>query len=55
MKIAVLGISTMGFLMARRLCGAVHEVHVWNRTPVKAECLCARHTDHHGGRQTRCV
>ena len=39
MKIAVLGIGTMGFLMARRLCEAGHEVHAWNRTPQKADRL----------------
>ena len=39
MKIAVLGIGTMGFLMARRLCEAGHEVHAWNRTPKKANRL----------------
>ncbi len=37
MKIAVLGIGFMGFPMARRLCEAGHEVHVWNRSRDKAE------------------
>lgn len=41
MKIAVLGIGFMGFPMARRLCKAGHEVHVWNRTPEKAQRLAA--------------
>lgn len=39
MKIAFLGIGLMGFPMARRLCEAGHEVHVWNRTLVKAQLL----------------
>jgi 3-hydroxyisobutyrate dehydrogenase-like beta-hydroxyacid dehydrogenase len=39
MKICVLGIGLMGFPMARRLCEAGHEVHVWNRTRSKAERL----------------
>ncbi len=39
MKIAVLGIGFMGFPMARRLCEAGHEVHVWNRSRDKAERL----------------
>ena len=37
MKIAVLGIGFMGFPMARRLCEAGHQVHVWNRSRDKAE------------------
>jgi len=41
MKIAVLGIGFMGFPMARRLCEAGHEVHVWNRTRDKAERVTA--------------
>lgn len=41
MKIAVLGIGFMGFPMARRLCEAGHEVHVWNRTPAKAQRLAS--------------
>lgn len=39
MKIAVLGIGNMGLPMARRLCDAGHEVHVWNRSPEKAQRL----------------
>jgi 2-hydroxy-3-oxopropionate reductase len=39
MKIAFLGIGLMGFPMARRLCEAGHEVHVWNRTFAKAQLL----------------
>jgi 3-hydroxyisobutyrate dehydrogenase-like beta-hydroxyacid dehydrogenase len=39
MKIAFLGIGLMGFPMARRLCEAGHEVHVWNRTLAKAQLL----------------
>lgn len=41
MNIAVLGIGLMGFPMARRLCRAGHNVHVWNRSPDKAERLAA--------------
>jgi 2-hydroxy-3-oxopropionate reductase len=41
MKIAVLGIGFMGFPMARRLCEAGHEVHVWNRSRDKAERVAA--------------
>jgi 3-hydroxyisobutyrate dehydrogenase-like beta-hydroxyacid dehydrogenase len=41
MKIAVLGIGLMGFPMARRLCEAGHTVHVWNRTPSKAQLLAS--------------
>jgi 3-hydroxyisobutyrate dehydrogenase-like beta-hydroxyacid dehydrogenase len=41
MKIALLGIGLMGFPMGRRLCEAGHTVHVWNRTPAKAERLIA--------------
>ncbi len=39
MKLAFLGIGLMGFPMARRLCEAGHEVHVWNRSRDKAERL----------------
>jgi 3-hydroxyisobutyrate dehydrogenase-like beta-hydroxyacid dehydrogenase len=39
MKIAFLGIGLMGFPMARRLCEAGHDVHVWNRTSAKAQLL----------------
>ena len=41
MKIALLGIGLMGDPMARRLCQAGHEVHVWNRTAAKAQALAA--------------
>jgi 3-hydroxyisobutyrate dehydrogenase-like beta-hydroxyacid dehydrogenase len=40
-KIAVLGIGLMGLPMARRLCEAGHDVHVWNRTRAKAQPLVA--------------
>lgn len=39
MKIAILGIGLMGFPIGKRLCAAGLEVHVWNRTRVKAERL----------------
>ncbi len=39
--IALLGIGMMGTPMARRLCAAGYRVHVWNRTPAKAEALQA--------------
>ncbi len=39
MNIALLGTGLMGHPMARRLCGAGHTVHVWNRTRAKAEDL----------------
>jgi 2-hydroxy-3-oxopropionate reductase len=39
MKIAILGIGLMGYPMGRRLCEAGHTVHVWNRTPHKAQRL----------------
>jgi 3-hydroxyisobutyrate dehydrogenase-like beta-hydroxyacid dehydrogenase len=39
MNIAVLGIGFMGFAIGQRLCMAGHVVHVWNRTPEKAERL----------------
>ena len=41
MKIAVLGIGMMGYPMARRLCEAGHEVHVWNRTKHRAQRLAS--------------
>ena len=37
--IALLGVGMMGTPMARRLCAAGYCVHVWNRTPAKAEAL----------------
>jgi 2-hydroxy-3-oxopropionate reductase len=39
MKVAVLGLGLMGLPMARRLCQAGLEVHVWNRTAAKAAPL----------------
>lgn len=39
LRVAVLGIGMMGFPMARRLCEAGCEVHVWNRSRDKAERL----------------
>ena len=48
MKIAVLGIGFMGFPMARRLCEAGHEVHVWNRSHDKAERVAAFGATVHG-------
>lgn len=41
MRIAFLGIGLMGLPMARRLCEAGFEVHVWNRTIAKAQPLSA--------------
>lgn len=41
MKIAFLGIGLMGLPMARRLCEAGFETHVWNRTVAKAQPLAA--------------
>jgi 3-hydroxyisobutyrate dehydrogenase-like beta-hydroxyacid dehydrogenase len=41
MKIAFLGIGLMGLPMARRLCEAGFETHVWNRTASKAQPLVA--------------
>jgi 3-hydroxyisobutyrate dehydrogenase-like beta-hydroxyacid dehydrogenase len=41
MKIAFLGLGTMGSLMARRLLAAGHEVTVWNRHRAKAEPMAA--------------
>jgi len=46
MKLAFLGIGLMGFPMARRLCEAGHEVHVWNRSRDKAERLVTLATVH---------
>ncbi len=39
--IAVVGLGAMGRRIARRLPDAGHELHVWNRTPEKAEELVA--------------
>lgn len=38
-RIAVLGTGLMGAPMARRLIGAGHDVHVWNRSRDKADAL----------------
>ncbi len=40
-RIALLGTGKMGLPMARRLCEAGFELHVWNRTRAKAEPLAA--------------
>lgn len=48
LPIAVLGIGMMGLPMARRLCEAGHQVHVWNRTRAKAEALAAAGATVHG-------
>jgi 3-hydroxyisobutyrate dehydrogenase-like beta-hydroxyacid dehydrogenase len=42
MNIAFLGIGLMGLPMARRLCEAGFETHVWNRTQAKAQPLAAQ-------------
>ncbi|MCD2513467.1 NAD(P)-dependent oxidoreductase [Comamonas endophytica] len=49
LKIAVLGIGMMGLPVARRLCRAGHEVHVWNRTRARAEPLAAEGARVHEG------
>lgn len=41
LRITILGTGMMGVPMARRLSGAGHEVHAWNRTRDKAEPLAA--------------
>ena len=41
LHIAVLGTGMMGLPIARRLCQAGHQVHVWNRTRAKAEPLAS--------------
>ena len=41
LRIAVLGIGLMGLPMARRLCEAGQQVHVWNRTRAKAQPLAS--------------
>ena len=41
LRITVLGTGMMGVPMARRLSGAGHTVHAWNRTRDKAEPLAA--------------
>lgn len=41
MKVAFLGLGSMGMPMARNLLRAGHEVAAWNRSPEKAEALAA--------------
>ncbi len=41
MKLTLLGTGRMGLPMARRLCQAGHELHVWNRSIDKAQPLAA--------------
>ena len=41
MKLTLLGTGRMGFPMARRLCQAGHQLHVWNRSADKAAPLAA--------------
>jgi 3-hydroxyisobutyrate dehydrogenase-like beta-hydroxyacid dehydrogenase len=48
LRIAVLGTGMMGLPMARRLCEAGHEVHVWNRTQAKAILLAEHGAQVHG-------
>jgi 3-hydroxyisobutyrate dehydrogenase-like beta-hydroxyacid dehydrogenase len=40
-SVSVLGIGRMGLPMARRLCQAGYDVHVWNRSADKAQILAA--------------
>lgn len=47
MRIAVLGTGLMGAPMARRLIAAGFDVHVWNRSPGKAEALKADGAETH--------
>src|SRR5579872_2776171 len=42
MRIAVLGLGSMGSAIAGRLLDAGHDVHVWNRTAARAEPLTRR-------------
>src|SRR3954468_1491381 len=41
MRVAFLGLGRMGVAMARHVVDAGHELHVWNRTPGKADELVA--------------
>jgi 3-hydroxyisobutyrate dehydrogenase-like beta-hydroxyacid dehydrogenase len=41
MKLAFCGLGLMGEPMVKRLLAAGHTVHVWNRTPAKAQALTA--------------
>lgn len=38
-RVAFVGLGAMGSRMARRLIDAGYDLHVWNRTPAKAEAL----------------
>jgi len=42
MRVAVLGLGSMGAAIATRLLDGGHEVHVWNRTVARAEPLTRR-------------
>jgi len=46
MRIAFIGIGLMGKPMVRNLVKAGHELHLWNRSPNKAEMLCDIATIH---------
>jgi len=48
MRIAFIGIGLMGLPMAKRLCEAGLQPHVWNRTRAKAEPLAALGAQVHG-------
>ena len=39
MKVGFIGVGRMGQAMARRICGAGHDVAVYNRTREKAKAL----------------
>ena len=39
MRVAFLGLGRMGVAMARHVVDAGHELHVWNRTPGRADAL----------------
>src|SRR5690349_18938712 len=41
MRVAVLGLGRMGAAMAPHVLAAGHELHVWNRTPGRADELVA--------------
>src|SRR3954454_2155411 len=41
MRVAFLGLGRMGVAMARHVVDAGHELHVWNRTPGRADELVA--------------
>ncbi|HNL42656.1 MAG TPA: NAD(P)-dependent oxidoreductase [Ottowia sp.] len=48
MTLTLLGTGRMGLPMARRLCQAGHELHVWNRSIDKAQPLAADGATVHG-------